>query len=264
VSSRVLPIDRVMADRAALHLVPNERSRAVPTVTMAGLDRLAPYVAPTPPVPPALVPTAVAEPAEPVEPAEPAAVAEVAEVAAVVEAVEPVEVAPVTAPAAEVETVAAAQPEPQPEPVVEPAPVQLTAVELAPVDLAPSEVAAMAAFAGAPEPEPAYEVPAAIAEVLRPIEERQEHDPAAPETISLAVAGQPLRFLDPEVEHALDQLARAAREEILSANAPEAAKRDKLGEEHWPWLTNMRKAWEPPAEHPGENRSRWSRFRRTG
>jgi ribonuclease E len=155
-----------------------------------------------------------------------------------------VEVPAVEAPVVEVPAVEVSAPlAPEPEPAV---------VEATPIDVAEIEPAPIAEAAVEIEPAPIAE---AVAEI--------EPAPGQPELRSLAVAGQPLRYVEPEVEHALDELARAAREEILSANAPESAKRDTLGEQHWPWLTNMRKAWEPPADHPAPpNRPRWGRFRR--
>jgi hypothetical protein len=123
-----------------------------------------------------------------------------------------------------------------------------------------------------PEPVEFAPLPPEIAKVLEPRQVAVAGTPAVPysdpeaeERISLAVAGQPLRYLDPDVEYALDELARAAREEILSVNAPAAKQQeeDATVDDYWPWLTNLRKAWEPPAAHPHDSaKSRWTRFRR--
>jgi hypothetical protein len=89
------------------------------------------------------------------------------------------------------------------------------------------------------------------------------------ELSTLAVAGQAPRKLDANTEAELDDLARAAREEILSlrAPAPPAATVDAEPQaDVAPWFGPVRKAWEPPAEdeQPAEERSRWSFRRKTG
>jgi hypothetical protein len=81
----------------------------------------------------------------------------------------------------------------------------------------------------------------------------------------LAVGGEPVRYVEEDLESALDELARAAREEILAVNAPAppvAIEREPMADEA-PWLAPIRKAWEPPAEAEAP-RPRWSFRRRVG
>ncbi len=133
-----------------------------------------------------------------------------------------------------------------------------------------------------PEPAAAIEVPAPI-EATAPVPtvaaatvEVPEvgPEPAAGigtegdlEMTTLAIAGQPPRQYDPTVENALDELARAARREILSARAPApppSAIDAEAPAAEAPWLAPLRKAWEPPVEEarpPEGERSRWG-FRR--
>jgi fused signal recognition particle receptor len=153
--------------------------------------------------------------------------------------VEP-EPAPVVAAPAPEPVVAA--PEPEPEPVVaapEPEPEPVVA---------------------APEPEPVVAAPApvVIAAAVEP--------PAPPDGVMvLAVGGEPVRYIDAEMEAALDELARAAREEILAANAPvRKERRRQPRDDDSPWLAPIRKAWEPPVEPTDGRASRWGFFRRTG
>jgi hypothetical protein len=81
----------------------------------------------------------------------------------------------------------------------------------------------------------------------------------------LAVGGEPVRYIDDEMEAALDELARTAREEILAVNAPARKERRRQArEEESPWLAPIRKAWEPPVERDDARGSRWAFFRRTG
>jgi hypothetical protein len=92
--------------------------------------------------------------------------------------------------------------------------------------------------------------------------------PGEIEMTTLAVARQPVRNVDPEMESALDELARAAREEILRVNAPAATSSVIDAEEtatEAPWLAPLRKAWEPPAEEEKPDGGfRWGFRRRTG
>jgi hypothetical protein len=284
VSSRQLPIDRWMSDRARRGPVPalspasthlttpgpvpkltlvappaEARPTAVPIVEPPVEPIVEPLVAPTPaPVvaPPAAAPVLVPDPPilEPVEPAlEPEPMPEPTPIT---------EPAPYV-PAAVVEPVAIVEPEPvvEPEPEPEPARPVLFDYEMW-VDPAP---------ATEPEPEPEPEPITSITDMLAPFVDVPKRaptpQPAPPEPgmVMLAVGGEPVRYVEAEMEAALDALAQAAREEILAANAPapeprEAPRKDDDG----PWLAPIRKAWEPPAEDEQDGRSRWSFFRRTG
>jgi hypothetical protein len=129
----------------------------------------------------------------------------------------------------------------------------------------------------------APELFSAVSAMIAPFIETRLHEPrlhravevvektAAPETavaepsmMVLAAGGEPVRYIDEEMEAALDILARAAREEILAVNAPATATERATNDEDSPWLAPIRKAWEPPLEEEQGRGSRWSFFRRTG
>jgi hypothetical protein len=309
VSSRHLPIDRVLADSAARQLAPSWHdpgtSKVAPRVTSA------PVLTPMPVPEPVLAPAAVA-PAPVVEP-EPLIVpliarmhtatsaAPVLDPEPIVEAepvVEPVAlhiVEPVVEPEAELEL---DEPEPEPvldiAPISEPvAPVDVEAMdaieEPAPrVELFDQFAAELAELADGVDDEPvvvAQPLPLSPLEaMLAPFVEaphevpmRRHMDPlptpkpeasatsapTEPGQILLAVGGEPVRYVDAEMEDALDMLARAAREEILAANAPEPVDSDEPTRgvsSEGPWLAPIRKAWEPPADEGPEGK-RWG-FRR--
>jgi hypothetical protein len=96
--------------------------------------------------------------------------------------------------------------------------------------------------------------------VTEPFVDRRNPVADTIEHYTLAVAREPVREIDPQIEAALDDLARTAREEILSRNAPKRARRQ---EEDTPWLAPIRKAWEPPEPEP-QVRPRWGFRRRVG
>jgi hypothetical protein len=90
--------------------------------------------------------------------------------------------------------------------------------------------------------------------------------PEVPEFVTLSVPASARRHLDPRVllvpsadDPTTDELARAAREEILEASArrvrAHAADREPMATEG-PWLAPLRKAWEPPAEPEPKRRRR--------
>jgi hypothetical protein len=135
--------------------------------------------------------------------------------------------------------------------------------------VAPEPVAATPVVAAEPEPVVA----------VKPVNERRQavaSQPAAPEDVTsefqnpalhmierytLAVARQPVREIDPDIEAALDDLARTAREEILAKNGPKKPRHDP----DTPWLAPIRKAWEPPdPEELAPRPSRWAFRRRAG
>jgi hypothetical protein len=310
VSSKHLPIDRVLADSAARTLAPTTyeptASKVAPRVTSAPV--LAPMPAPAVEPAPVLAPAAAA-PAPVVEPMlepEPLIVPLIARIhtataAAPALAPEPMlEPEPVIEPVAlhiveplvvepepEVEVEVEVEPEPplalvaEPEPevveteaIVEPLPqVELFdqfAAELAdlaegvddgpvvveaPKPLSPLE-AMLAPFVEAP-----HEVP--MRRHMDPLPAPKPEASSASDQILLAVGGEPVRYVDADMEDALDVLARAAREEILATNAPEPAQPDAAAHRpagEGPWLAPIRKAWEPPADDASDAK-RWT-FRR--
>src|SRR5581483_1279772 len=123
--------------------------------------------------------------------------------------------------------------------------------------------------AAEPEPELTVEPPMWV----RPVRERVAAAPAAKpssndaqaplleiiERYTLAVAKEPVREIDTDLETKLDDLARAAREEILASNTPGATRvARKPPDLDTPWLAPIRKAWEPPASEEEQPRPRWA------
>jgi hypothetical protein len=80
------------------------------------------------------------------------------------------------------------------------------------------------------------------------------------ERYTLAVAREPVREIDSDLEAALDDLARTARQEILANNTPKKRRDDA----DTPWLAPIRKAWEPPDPDEQPRPSRWAFRRRAG
>jgi hypothetical protein len=285
VSSIHLPIDRVLADSAARKLAPATfepvHAPVAPRVTHTPMlaPVPAPIVTPEPALAPAAVVTAPA-PAPTVEP-EPLIVPLVARTHTATNAA--------TAPAIEPEPMIEREPvEPEPvvalriveplvdEPETEPGPAPAPRVELFDqfaaelaegVDDEPVVVAQLTPLSPleamlAPFVEAPHDVPMRRHMDPLPKPEASTPAPAEPGQILLAVGGEPVRYVDSEMEEALDLLARAAREEILAANAPAPDIDNDLPRKtvDGPWLAPIRKAWEPPADDEPDGK-RWS-FRR--
>jgi hypothetical protein len=219
-------------ERATDDLTPDRRRNRGRNAPNVGIDSLGAFV----PAP---------RPAAAPQPAPAPAVAET-------ETLKPVEVFDQDRPETPVAPAAATRPEPLVAKVEPPAATVEPLIAPGP-RLVPEVVVPPARRVAEPEP-------VAVA----PVDGPASHEPRNPalemiERYTLAVAREPVREIDPDIEAALDDLARSAREEILAKNGPRKGRR---AEPDTPWLAPIRKAWEPPAEDELEPRpSRWA-FRR--